>query len=273
MKVSVALAACAYALQTASFIGGNLAQIQLTPARDFTPTDGRAMSVASWRINAAIAARVIERFSVRRNPAVLDYEHQTLLKEDNGQPAPAAGWIRGLEWRDGSGLWATVELTERAADFIRRGEYKFISPVFAYDAGTGEVLAITMAAITNSPAIDGMEPLALRAAASAGFIDGLNQGQHMTALTNEELAICNAAGVDPADFQKAKGISSDEALRKTLSPTEQAVCAATGADPATFIAVRDAKPNADTSGLTEPEIAMCRATGITPAQFAAARSR
>ena len=48
------------------------------------------MNVPSWRINAAIASAVMERFN---GPRVIDYEHQTLHKEANGQPAPAAGWI------------------------------------------------------------------------------------------------------------------------------------------------------------------------------------
>ena len=239
MTAIFAISACAFALTGAAFIGGKTAEIQLTPGQDFTPSDGREMSVPAWRINAAIATRVIERFSKRQNPAVLDYEHQTLRKESNGQLAPAAGWLRSLQWREGSGLWATVELTERAADFIRQGEYKFISPVFAYDASTGEVLAITMAAITNNPAIDGMEPLALRAAASAGFIDGLNQEYPMTALTSEEIAICAALGIEQS----------------------------------AFIATRQTKTGEEMSGLSEHEVAICRATGITPAQFFAARSR
>lgn len=53
------------------------------------------MEVPAWRINQAIATRVIERFNARANPAVVDYEHQTLHKETNGQPAPAArGCVR-----------------------------------------------------------------------------------------------------------------------------------------------------------------------------------
>lgn len=48
------------------------------------------MSVPVWHIDQAVAARVMERFNARRNPPVVDYEHQTLHKETNGQPAPAA---------------------------------------------------------------------------------------------------------------------------------------------------------------------------------------
>lgn len=140
-----------------------MVDIQLTPQGEFRPRDGRKMVVPSWRIDATIAARVIERFQARTNPLVVDYEHQTLHKEANGQPAPAAAWVLSLQWREGSGLWATAQLTPRAADLIRAGEYRFISPVFRFDPATGEVISIEMVALTNNPAIDGMAPLALQA--------------------------------------------------------------------------------------------------------------
>lgn len=143
--------------------------LQLTPGQDFTPSDGRAMDVPAWRINAAIATQVIGRFNAAQ-PPVIDYEHQTLHKEANGQPAPAAGWIHGLRWVEGSGLYAEVELTARALQAIASGEYRYFSPVFLYSAETGEVLKVTMGALTNNPAIHGMQALnAMQAAASAQF--------------------------------------------------------------------------------------------------------
>lgn len=165
-SLAIALAACSFALPTGS---DTRIQIQLTPAGQFRPSDGREMKVDAWRIDQAIATRVIDRFRSRANPAVIDYEHQTLHKETNGMPAPAAAWIHDLEYRDGAGLFGTVELTARLRQAINDGEYKFISPVFSYDAQTGDVLDLRMAAVTNDPAIDGMEPLALQAAATFGI--------------------------------------------------------------------------------------------------------
>ncbi|NII74212.1 phage I-like protein [Dyella sp. SG562] len=166
--ISIALAACTFEL-TAPADGSNLVSLQLTPTGDFKPWDGRDLPSGHWHIDQAVAAKVISNFTARRNDRVLDYEHQTLLAEKNGQPAPAAGWIKGLEWREGSGLWGTVELTARAGDAIAAKEYRYVSPVFSFDRRTGDVLDIQMAAITNNPAIDGMEPLALRAAATFGI--------------------------------------------------------------------------------------------------------
>ena len=63
-----------------------------------------------------------------------------------------------------------AELTARARDYIKAGEYLYFSPVFEYDETTGTVLAVHMGALTNDPGISGMEPLSLVAAATAAFL-------------------------------------------------------------------------------------------------------
>ncbi len=170
--LSAAVAACSFTLGDISTQQPNTNGrylLQFTPGQDFTPSDGRPMDVPAWRINTAIATQVINRFNAAQ-PLVIDYEHQTLHKETNGQPAPAAGWIHGLRWVEGSGLFAEVELTARALQEISAGEYRYFSPVFLYSPETGEVLKATMGALTNNPAIHGMQALnAMQAAASAQF--------------------------------------------------------------------------------------------------------
>lgn len=168
---ALAIAACTFGVpaKTAQTAGGTV-MLQLTPAGTFKPNDGRELKPGAWRIDAASAQRVIERFKTRGKPPVIDYEHQTLKKEQNGQPAPAAGWIRDLRWVDGQGLYAVAELTARARDYIKAGEYLYFSPVFEYDETTGTVLAVHMGALTNDPGISGMEPLSLVAAATAAFL-------------------------------------------------------------------------------------------------------
>lgn len=242
--------------------------IQLTPANDFAPSDGREMQVDRWRINAAIAARVIERYHSRKNRPVVDYEHQTLKAEDNGHPAPAAGWIAALEWREGSGLWARTEFTERATRHIAAKEYRYVSPVFRYDAKTGEILEVMMAAITNAPAIDGMAPMELQAAASFAFDQERNivdRSHH--GLTAAELAVCNSTGISPGDFAATKAQQAGPHTHG-LSADELAICRSTGTDPAVFAAAKQSPP---ASKLTEQERAICRATGISEAAFLAAR--
>lgn len=251
LRLSIALAACAFALPALG--EGNTITVQLTPAGTFKPSDGRPMKVDAWRIDQALANAAIARFSQRANPSVLDYEHQTLLKEKNGQPAPAAGWITGLQWREGEGLFGTVELTARAKELIAAGEYRYVSPVFAYDA-QGNVLDIHMAALTNTPAIDGMQPLELRAAATFGLHE---EEEPMNKLL---LAICTALALnaesttedqavaaltahfkaDPlADVRKALGVADDakpEAMVAACTAL-RTKAEASSADPSKFVPI------------------------------------
>ena len=163
---AIAVAACAFAAGAPEDAGAARVLLQLLPAQDFAPSDGRAMDVAAWRINAGIAKQLIAAFNAQQ-PPVIDYEHQTLHKEQNGHPAPAAGWIHGLRWIDGRGLFAVAELTERARSLIAAGEYRYFSPVFEYARQSGDITRIVMGALTNHPAIAGMQALSLQAAASA----------------------------------------------------------------------------------------------------------
>lgn len=89
--VNLAIAACTFALAqdgpTGQDLGNGLYLVQFTPSGNFSPSDGRPMDVPSWHINAQLAADVIARNRARLKPVVIDYEHQTLNKEKNGQPA------------------------------------------------------------------------------------------------------------------------------------------------------------------------------------------
>ena len=161
---TTAFAACTFEIQADG------AAIQLFPAGAFKARDGRPTDVASghWFIDAAVAASVIAKATTRINDTVIDYEHQTLNSAMNGEPAPAAGWFAGtaLEWREGFGLFATpVAWTEKAKDFIQTKEYRYLSPVFSYSTTTGEVLDLLHVALTNFPALDGMNDLPALAAA------------------------------------------------------------------------------------------------------------
>lgn len=140
---------------------------QLLPAGLFKARDGRPKDVEGghWRMDADIAADLIARAGELGQDILIDYEHQTLNKEKNGQPAPAAGWFTGAEmqWREEAGLFIRPRWTERAAAHIAAGEYRFLSAVFPYDT-TGRPLELRMAAITNDPGLVGMEALAALAA-------------------------------------------------------------------------------------------------------------
>ena len=135
--------------------------VQLLPDGSFAARDGRPASMTkgaltAWCLDADIAASVVADAQARETPLVIDYEHQTLKAKENGKPAPAAGWIDAVTYLPGRGLFAAVTWTERARAYITAKEYLFISPVFSFDAATGAVLRIISAALTNTPALDGM---------------------------------------------------------------------------------------------------------------------
>lgn len=138
------------------------APAQLTPDGVFRARDGRPKNLPGWKLDAAIASRVLAKLRARKTPIVVDYEHQTLNADINGQPAPAAGWIdpQTIEYRAGLGLTAPIEWTAKARAMIEAGEYRYLSPVLSYDPRTGEVLDLLHVALTNFPGLDGMAPVA-----------------------------------------------------------------------------------------------------------------
>lgn len=149
---SQTIARCAVALPS---VGNTL---QLMPASAFRTIDTRPESLDSWKIDRTIAEKIIARANSRTNRFVIDYEHQTLDKPAG--EVRAAGWFKNLEWREGEGLFATdVEWTAAAAQMIKAGEYRYLSPAFRYSPESGEVLEIISAGITNTPALDGMQEL------------------------------------------------------------------------------------------------------------------
>src|SRR5574337_423937 len=135
---------------------GNI--IKLLPAGEFRARDGRPKGLPAWKMGPESAARIIAILEDSNVRVPIDYEHQSLKANENGQPAPAAGWFKTAEWRDGDGLYATdVEWTEKARAMIQNGEYLYLSPVIAFDRDTGAITSLMGAALTNNPALDGLE--------------------------------------------------------------------------------------------------------------------
>lgn len=137
-------------------------RVQLLPDGYFKAKDGRPFDVVGgqWLMDSLAYELISDAASRRKNPFHFDYEHQTLNAEFNGQPAPASGWFRQMEYIEDEGLFALdVDWSEKAANFIANKEYKFVSAVFAYDLNTGRILEILHAALTNDPALDGMNAI------------------------------------------------------------------------------------------------------------------
>lgn len=85
---------------------------------------------------------------------VVDYEHQTLKDEQ----APAGGWIKELHLKE-DGIYGDVEWTDKAKAYIASKEYRYLSPVIFRRKSDGRAVVLQSVALTNVPAIDGMEPI------------------------------------------------------------------------------------------------------------------
>jgi phage I-like protein len=240
---SAATALCAVShagmLGVCSFQLGGVAarEVMMLPAGEFRPTDGRPLPSGSWRLTAAGAQKIINSVNALKRKLVIDYEHQTLHAETNGQPAPASARFKALEWREGEGLYATdVEWTARAKRYIEDGEYLYISPVFDYDRKTGEVIALRHAGLVNDPGLDSIGDVLARAAAK------FNAQQTETPAMNELLKkLITALGL-PADTNEADALSGVASLKSKADSadaltTEVAALKAKAPDPAKFVPI------------------------------------
>lgn len=150
----------AAALLASTFAAASVGQIQLLPAGEFAARDGRPETAGTYKLTDQRGRELAAELTATaaKTPVVVDYDHRSIYVAEHGGKAEAAGWITRADWRDGVGLFATVEWTQAAAQHIKSGEYRYVSPVFFHDRDTGEVKQVVMAALVNHPALLGMEP-------------------------------------------------------------------------------------------------------------------
>lgn len=241
MRTQAALLANALPLQANG-------QAQLLPAGEFA---GRGHG-ASWTLDDAGGRALAAQLNgiAQRTPISIDYEHQTLLAKSNGQPAPAAGWITSTEWRDGVGLFAQVNWTERAKAHIQANEYRYISPVILFDEGR-RVVGLHNAALVSVPAIVGMEPV-VAALAALSEQPPAKKGPLMD---RKQLAAPLGLADDATDPQIAARIAALAALEKT-PPCPKALTAALGLadgadEAAALAAVAKIKSTPDSATLSQ----------------------
>lgn len=128
-------------------------EIQIFPSGRFYAKDNRRPE--GWKLTQEFADKLISAADAQKDDYMVDFEHQTIYVASNGQPNPAAGWFKQLEYRDGEGLFAKVKWTKEAASLIQDDKYRYISPFFESD-DEGNVLSLFNVGLTNTPAIDGM---------------------------------------------------------------------------------------------------------------------
>lgn len=170
--------------------------IRLLPVGMVDLVDGRP----PVEVDRESLTTLVAEFEARGVDLVVDYEHQSL----QGGRAPAAGWIKELEARD-DGLWARVEWTAQAQEYLRQKEYRYFSPVLRLDPETRRPLALMQVALTNVPAMKGVAPLVAK------------YGGEASALSS---AVSATGGEDdptlPAEEPKGRWGQAPEAPEKAL---------------------------------------------------------
>lgn len=133
-------------------------RVLLAPWGNVESTNG------SFVVDEESAELVKAAFADHATDTPIDYEHQTLggsYASPNGQ-APAAGWIKAIEAEPGVGLVASIEWTEQAKQMLAAKEYRYLSPVALIRKRDRKLIGIHSAALTNKPAIKGMQPIVNR---------------------------------------------------------------------------------------------------------------
>ncbi|HUU84623.1 MAG TPA: phage protease [Phycisphaerae bacterium] len=126
----------------------------------------------------------VEAFEAHGCDLPIDYEHQTLggpYTSPTGQ-APAAGWVQRLEAVPGHGIVASVKWTEPAARQLADRQYRYLSPVAVVRRSDRKLVALHSVALTNKPAIVGMEAIVARA-------DGPTDGDDAVGVLRQRLAL------------------------------------------------------------------------------------
>ena len=208
--------------------GHNIARrVQLLPDGLFAAKDGRPFDVASgkWLMDDVAFAMLQANAAARENDYHFDYEHQTLNADENGKPAPAAGWFKQLEYVPDEGVFALdVDWTAPAAQFIANKEYRYVSAVFAYDTQSGRPTRLLHVALTNDPALDGMKAIAALKAChvphAAPHSTDANPTEGNQPMTEALKLLLGLIGIDnPGD------LSNEAALKAATDKAETAIAA------------------------------------------------
>jgi len=164
------------------------------------------------------ALQVIAAHVLRGHDMVIDFEHQTQPEHQRADgKAPAAGWITGFEWVDDAGLYAKAKWTDEAKTLLESSQYRYFSPVWFYDNQTMRVTELKSVALTNTPAMLDLKPLAAKSAKN-------KKGEVMD-------QILLALGLNAADYDSESAVAAAIEAIKTLKkqPSEDVVADKTAA--------------------------------------------
>jgi len=216
--------------------------VHLIPAGTFSGRDGRGPYTLD-------AQAVIDTFAANGADLPIDYDHQSLTADEKAGPVPAAGWIKELQTRE-DGIWARVEWTPRASELLAHKEYRYLSPVFRYQAKDGRVVALTGAGLTHNP------NLYLQAAAS-------RKESHTMTLPEKIAALLGV----PAECTEDEAAAACQQLLDKIEAAEAAH--ARQPDPAQYVPVALHKQVADQLAALQADLARREAEAAVEAAMSA----
>ena len=206
-----------------------------TPPREFRIFSWGANDTAKgvFFLTRASAQELMLKYNEHGVDLMLDYEHLSLNPEATPEQRKRSGSCE-LEVRD-DGLWITnITWTPQADQYLRNGEFRYLSPAFNVDDGNNIVELINVA-LTNLPATHNIEALVaassiqkpperrtamtmkehlMAALEKHGGHEGLSKylgmdSEHLSkclggeAMDHEEMSACLAKlGVDPKDCKE-----------------------------------------------------------------------
>ncbi|MFH1027682.1 MAG: phage protease [Pseudomonadota bacterium] len=132
---------------------------------------------------------ILSMFAAEGKDLPVDWEHSTQLKAPAGDQAPAAGWIKELDAREGGSIWGRIEWTPKGGESITNKEYRYFSPVFDYEIESRRIFKFKSCGLTNQPNL---------------FIEALNSVQQQEELNMVLADLLAALGLPAtATFQEA----------------------------------------------------------------------
>ncbi len=95
--------------------------------------------------------QIVDAFAKNAAYLPIDLEHSTEHKAPKGEPAPAVGWLKALQAREGGAIWGLVEWTDEGRALLEAKAYKYLSPVFSFNTANKQITQLYSAGLTNQP--------------------------------------------------------------------------------------------------------------------------
>ena len=255
------------------------------PAGEYKLTPADIRSIVSY-FNSACQANGVD--------LPVDYEHQGVIAKLLGKSAESAGWINGLEARNGDAeLWAHIKWVDDALALIRAKKFRYLSShlMKGYpDPVSGKLIpwVLDSVALTNRPFKKSLPAVANSDAAAAGLDEAAAELPNSAVADQEEgameklLALLAAAmTLDAKTVANSLGVPEDAAANvvlkaiagrlsagdqtsKRLKVFANALGVAETADEAAITAAISAKVKPAASDADVKLLAVCNSLGVTP---------